>query len=48
MHSVPDTVCFGGGLRKMEPKELMRTPAKGIANLLVGRKKYQQLSLFGW
>ena len=38
---------YGGGLRKMEPKELMQTPAKGIADLLVGRREYQQLSLFG-
>jgi hypothetical protein len=30
----------------MEPKELMQTPAKGIADLMASKKAYQQLSLF--
>jgi predicted RNA methylase len=38
---------YGGGLRKMEPNELMQTPVEGIASLLSEKKTYQQLSLFG-
>lgn len=38
---------YGGGLRKMEPNELMHTPVTGIASLLSEKKAYQQLSLFG-
>lgn len=38
---------YGGGLRKMEPNELMRTPANGIASLMSSRSTYQELALFG-
>jgi hypothetical protein len=38
---------YGGGLRKMEPKELMRTPANGIASLMSSRSTCQELALFG-
>lgn len=37
---------YGGGLRKMEPKELMQTPAIGIASLMEKKRAYHQLSLF--
>ena len=38
---------YGGGLRKMEPKELMGTPAYGIASLMTNHLNNHQLSLFG-
>lgn len=37
---------YGGGLRKMEPKELMRTPAKEIEDVLKASNKGRQLELF--
>ena len=37
---------YGGGLHKIEPKELMRTSAGGIAELLTTHSSFRQASLF--
>ena len=47
-----ETLCrngrfYGGGLHKMEPKELMQTPVEGIAKILTPKKDADQLSLWG-
>jgi len=37
---------YGGGLRKMEPKELMNTPVSEIGKVLTVKNKNRQLELF--
>lgn len=37
---------YGGGLRKIEPRELMKIPVQSIANILAPHEEYQQQSLF--
>ena len=38
---------YGGGLNKLEPRELMNVPVPGVAELMIPYEQGAEMSLFG-